>query len=78
MLRKKSLSSEKSISLVARYSDCLFLGLMFADLGKINLSLSLELSDFIGKIKVFHKILPEIDFIDFNVIMAYCPLYIQR
>lgn len=78
MLRKKSLSSEKSISLVARNSDCLFLGLMFAGLGKINLSLSLELSDFIGKIKVFHKILSEIDFTDFNVIMAYCPLYIQR
>lgn len=75
---KKSLSSEKSISLVARSSDYLLLGLIFAGLKKINLSLSLNPNDSIGKREESHKILFETDFTDFNIIMALCLLYIQR
>lgn len=75
---EKNLSSEKSIGLVARNPDYLFLRLTLAGLGKINLSISLDLSDFLGKIKVFDRILSERDFPDFNVLMVECLLYMQR
>lgn len=75
---KISLSSEKSISSVARSSDYLLRGLIFAGLRKINLSLSLNPNHFIGKREVSHKALSETDFTDFNIIMALGLLYIQR
>lgn len=67
---EKNLSSEKSIGLVARNPNYLFWGLTLTGLGKINLSISLDLSDFLGKIKVFDRIPSEIDFPDFNVLLV--------
>lgn len=64
--------------MVARNPDYLFLGLTLAGLGKIKLSISLDLGDFLGEIKVFDRILSEIDFSDFNVLMVKCLLYMQR
>ena len=63
---------------MARNLDYLFLGLTLAIFGKTNLSIPLDLGDFFGKIKVFAKILSETYLPDFNIIMAYYLLYIER
>ena len=75
---KKNLVSEKGIRLVTRNPGDLSVGLTLAGLGKLNLSICTDLSDFPGKVKVFDKMLSEIGLPDFNVIMVYCFLYIHR
>lgn len=40
--------------------------------------MSLDLNDFIGNIKGLDKILSKIDFPDFNIIIAYYHVCIQR